>query len=302
MTALATIVALMLAYYLAQELIRRTGLYGMLVGFGVAPLALTGYWIQVNDLDPFVWIKIYSVMFCVCWGSWLRFGSHKASSILLSTVPLLLAGNILEAMIVDAIAPGLVHKLNALSGAILIATLPYGAKQASIDVASKRDLHCDLSKSWIVGYTLWNWTFVYLNYPDMTGHHTAILAVALIVAIYDPQRWVQTRAATLGLKLILMATSYSGTLAVLDASSWTSQPFAIAAAVVAFSWLLVHLVARLEWAKTDLVANVRTLADKARLPMAPKDIVETSVMQLEVLTATWSTRTSLDVRSCLYPC
>jgi len=289
MTALTTVIALILVYFLSQEVVRRTHLYAMLAFFGLAPLALTGYWVQVNDFDPFVWIKIYSIMFCVCWGSWLRFGLPKVSPLLLKTVPLLLAGNILEAMLVDAITHGLVHQLNALSGAILIATLPYGAKQSSIDVASKRrDLHFDIPMQWIVGYTIWNWTFVYLNYPDMAGHHTAILAVALIVALYDPQRWVQTRAATLGLNLFLMATSNAGTLAVLDTSGWIAQPIAIGAALVVFGWMLVYLVTGFEWTKPNVIADVKRLADKARLPLATKDFVQSSAIQLETLTASFS--------------
>jgi hypothetical protein len=168
----------------------------------------------------------------------------------------------------------------------LIATLPFGAKQSWIDVASKhRDLRLDLSMNWIIGYTLWNWTFVYLNYPSLTGHHTIILAVALIVALCDPQRWLQTRAVTLGLNLFWMATSYSGTLSVVDANGWFTQPIANGAAIVVLCWMLVYLAARIEWVKPKVIDDVLHLADKVKLPIVPKDFVQSSAIQLEILTS-----------------
>ena len=258
MSALITVAVLIVVYLLAQESMRRRHLRFMLALFGLLPLALTSYWIHTNELDLFLWIKIYSVMFCICWGSWLRFTEHGKNPWFLRTIPWLLAANILEATTMDFLNKGWAHGLNALSGALLIVSMPHGASRIRIDHACRYcDLRFNVSFPWIIGYTLWNWTFVYLNYSSISGHHTAVLVAALIVAIGDPQRWLQVRAATLGLSLLLTATNYSGMLAVIDTTSWYDANIEMAAALIVFSWMIVHL-----WLK--LADNTRFAAD--RLP------------------------------------
>ena len=243
MLASLTVIALIVMYLLAQEALRQCHLVCMWALFGLLPLALTPYWIHTSELDLFLWIKIYSVMFCICWGSWLRFSSQGKNPWFLWTVALLLSANILEATIVDMLRVGWAHGLNAFSGALLIVTLPFGARHTQVDDATG---YCDLrfkaSLPWIIGYTTWNWTFVYLNYSSYSGHHTAVLLAALIVAIGDPQRWLQVRAATLGLNLLITATSYTGMLSVIDTTSWFDAKIAIAAALIVFGWMSVHVV------------------------------------------------------------
>ena len=198
MLAFISIVTLIALYFIAQEALRRSGLHCMLTLFGVIPCALTVFWFQYEDLDLFLWIKLYTILFCICWGSWLRFTSHGTNRWFLTTISLLLAANILEAMSMDFLESGLAHGLNVFSGLLLLVSLPYGASCVRIDIVNKHhDLRFDNCLTWIVGYTLWNWSFAYLNYSSLMGHHMAILATALIVAMIDPQRWLQTRAARL---------------------------------------------------------------------------------------------------------
>ncbi len=243
MLAFIIIVALIVLYFIAQEALRNSGLLCMLTLFGVVPFTLTVFWFQYEDLDLFLWIKLYTILFCICWGSWLRFTSHGTSRWFLTTISLLLAANILEAMSMDFLGSGLAHGLNVLSGLMLLVSLPYGASCVRIDIVNKHhDLRFDNCLTWIVGYTLWNWSFTYLNYTSLVGHHTAILAVALIVAIVDPQRWLQTRAATLGVSLIFTAISYSGMLSVIDTNNWYEEHIAILVASFALGWTAVHTI------------------------------------------------------------
>ena len=79
------------------------------------------------------------------------------------------------------------------------------------------------TRRWVIGYTLWNWTFVYLNYPGLMGHHTAVLSAGLIVALYAPLRWSQTRASTLGFSLLGSATWFNGMIDWMDTSTWFDQ-------------------------------------------------------------------------------
>lgn len=211
MCAAIILAGLTASYWLFQHYTRSWRLATLLIAFGAIPVALTPLWILRNSLDPFVWLKIYSVLFCACWGSWMRFAEVNEKSWLRYTIGLLLAGNILEALCVDLSSAGIAHHANAALALALLVCLPYRSSRPYVEKAAcARDLRCKLPLTWIVGYTVWNWIFVWLNYPAFLGPHTAILAAALIVACRDPQLWVQARAATLGLNLIIMATSGSG--------------------------------------------------------------------------------------------
>jgi hypothetical protein len=247
MWQLFVVVVMTLVYYVVQDWLGRARLPVLWTLFLLVPLALTPYWFKVNNFDLFAWVKIYSVMFCVCWAAWLRYTAMGDKPWLRRSIPLLLVANILEALILDVQGHGIAHILNALAGMLLIATMPLSIRDTQIDRGSRHQtLRFNVPLAWICGYTFWNWTFVYLNYPALTGHHTAVLSAALIVAIIDPQRWLQARAATLGMNLILFATSYSGTLAVSDATTWFDESIAIAAASIALAWMTVHTLSMLK--------------------------------------------------------
>jgi hypothetical protein len=226
-----------------QEALRRASRWTVWGLFLLVPLILTPYWIWVNELGLFPWFKFYSVFFCVCWGTALRFTSLGDRAWARATIPLLLAMNIFEAVLPDLVEPGWAHGLNAAAGLLLIATMPYGSNSARVRSAGGCcDLHYRTSKRWVIGYTLWNWTFVYLNYPELTGHHTAVLAAALIVAMVDPFRWGQTRASTLGVNLLFCATYFNGMIVWMDTSSWFDERFGIGAAGLAFIFMAGYAV------------------------------------------------------------
>ncbi len=234
---------------LAQEALRRASRWAVWSVFLLLPLVFTPYWTRVNELGLFSWFKFYTVFFCVCWGTALRFTWLGNRAWARQSIPLLLAVNILEAVVLDLVGHGCAHALNAVSGLLLIATLPYGQNFTRIDSANcYRDLHYGIGQRWVIGYTLWNWTFVYLNYPLLAGHHTAVLAAGLIVAMYDPRRWTQTRASTLGVNLLFTATCYQDMVAWLDTSTWFDQQIAVVAAGFGFAFMTACVIAdRVGW-------------------------------------------------------
>jgi len=234
-----------IALLVAQEGLRRADrriVWGIFLG---GPLLLTPYWIQVNDLGLFSWFKYYTVFFCICWGTVLRFTRLGNRTWARSSIALLLSMNISEAVVVDLVAGGWAHLLNAAAGALVIAISPFGADSARIDSASPyRDLLYGVSRRWVLGYTLWNWAFVYLNYPALAGHHTAVLAAGGIVAMIDPGRWGQTRASTLGFSLLFTATCYDDMVAWMDTATWFDEQLGIVAAGFALAYTsgyAVHL-------------------------------------------------------------
>ena len=250
MYVLLQIIALTVLLLLAQEAFRRASRWAVWGLFLVMPLILTPRWIVVNELGLFSWFKFYTVFFCVCWGTTLRFTSLGNRAWARSTIPLLLAVNIFEAVVVDLFGQGSAHALNAAAGLLLIAILPYGTNSTQIDSSNCcRDLLYGTSERWVIGYTLWNWTFVYLNYPSLTGHHTAVLAAGLIVAMHDPRRWSQTRASTLGVNLLFTANSFKGMIAWMDTSSWFDEQVGIAAA--GFGLMFITAIVAFRGAKDD---------------------------------------------------
>lgn len=270
------VIALMTtAYFVVQDWLGRARLPVLWTIFFLIPLALTPYWFEVNGLGLFALVKIYTIMFCVCWAGWLRFTSMGDKPWLRRSIPLLLVANILEALIVELHGQGIAHVFNALAALLLIVTVPFSVRHVHVDRTDPHQtLRYNLPITWICGYTVWNWTFVYLNYPALTGHHTAVLSAALIVAILDPQKWLQARAATLGTNLILMATSYSSTLAVSDATSWFDESLAMAAASIAFALMTMHALLKFNMQpvmtlitalREELFDWIRRIADMHRL-------------------------------------
>lgn len=225
------------------ELFRRGGKWPALIVFLALPLILTPQWFAINDFDWFQWVKLFSVLFCVVWGTVLRFTSMESLRWARSTIPLLLAANIVEAAINDCLAGDPAHLLNAAAGLTLIATIPFGATRTWVSGAN-----CDLltvtSRTWIVGYTIWNGTFVYLNYPELAGHHVAVLGATLVVGMFAPHRWTQARAHTLGLHLMLSASAYRDVCDWLPTSDWKNEVAGLTVATVS-CWFAI-LVAALE--------------------------------------------------------
>jgi hypothetical protein len=267
------VIALTVILILLQELLRRAGKWVLWTLFVAVPLALTPYWISVNDFDPFVWIKIYSVCACVLWGVTLRFTRLGTSPLARLGIPLLLAGNIFEATALDMFGSGLAHALNVAVGVLLIAILPYD--EASTRIASEnpcRDAHLGTTRGWICAYTLWNWTFVYLNYPAYIGQHTAVLLSAAVLAMFRPHLWAQARACTLGLMLIGMATFDAALLSWMDTSDWSKASVGLAAAEIALAFTTgytVQLILNHLKAASQQFATVGTRIAESSEPFVP---------------------------------
>lgn len=241
MTSFMSIWLLICLYWLLQAGLRYVGPWILGLLFGVVPLLMLPYWMMNRDFDGFIWLKLYSVFVCVCWGTWFRFsgidGRCWARRITLG----LLAANIAEAVGVDFLAAkhGFIHSINGLAGVLLILQLIQHKPGIRAEQKSKtHDLQFDLPMDWVVGYTLWNWTFVALNYQAYLGHHTAVLVAAMIVAIADRRKWVQARAATLGINLLMMAISPSLLLKCCDTSDWSIEPILDFVPIIAAIWIV----------------------------------------------------------------
>lgn len=194
---------ILVALLLAEELFRHYPKFALAV-FLFVPVLLIPYWRLSGVSGWFPWVKGFSVMAGIVLIVLFRITKLERTKIGRWSIYLFLIVNILEAVTKDAMAGAYANYLNALAGILLVATLS-GPDSIHIDVKERyKDIHWgEMTVPWIVGYTLWNLVFIYLNYTPSLIHHSAVLASALVVALIDKERWLQTRAITLGTYFIL---------------------------------------------------------------------------------------------------
>lgn len=175
--------------------------------FSIASIILFPCWVLLVGVeDWFAWMKVLSIASGIIVLSLLRTTKLGGNAkLVMWTTYAFLAVNILEATVRDAIVGNVANYLNAAAGFLLIVTLE---KLRTIHIDKKgghRDLLWDgMTFPWIVGYTLWNWTFVYLNFGFQSSvMHIAVLGAAFVVVFRNKDRWLQARAFTLGMYFIL---------------------------------------------------------------------------------------------------
>ncbi len=224
------LLAVALLLLLVQELFRRAGKWVAWAVFFGLPLALTPYWSAIGRAGDysegalFPWIKLCSLQIGACWLTALRFTSlgnlRWARGVLFLMLPL----NILEAVTQDAFGGHAAHYLLGLSGILLIVSVPHPLRAIQIDAGNRfRDLqYAGMTRTWIAGYTLWNWAFVYLNFPIVAGHQLAVLASSFVVGMVAPSRWLQARTFTLAADLLALATFPSVVIPFTDTTHWAS--------------------------------------------------------------------------------
>lgn len=214
MELVAGLFAIAVVLVSVQALFRRAGKWAAWSTFLVLPLALAPFWVWMGqtgaygDAGAFPWVKLVSLQVGACWLTALRFTALGRSRWALGALFLMLPLNMLEAVTQDAFGGHAAHYLLALSGALLIFAVPHPMQAIRIDSTGRyRDLvYVGMTRTWIVGYTLWNAAFVYLNFPAIAGHQLAALAAAFVVGMSEPHRWLQSRTFTLATDTLALAT------------------------------------------------------------------------------------------------
>jgi len=156
--------------------------------------------------DWFPWVKVLSIALGIIMLSIFRTTKLGDTKLCRVTVYVFLVVNILEAVSRDAAIGDIANYLNALAGLLLIVSL---GKLNTIYINAKdeyKDLHWgDMTLQWIIGYTLWNWVFVYLSFGfESSIQHVAVLGSALVIAFMNRERWLQARVFTLGTYFIVI--------------------------------------------------------------------------------------------------
>lgn len=202
MTLLAAfyIVLLFVGLVVAQEVFYRFPRFS-LGFFTVGSIILFPCWILLIGVeDWFAWLKVLSIAVGIILLSLFRTTRLGSLKLVRYFTYVLLVVNILEAVVKDITTGTIANYVNVLAGILLIVTLDR-LDTIRINTASKqKDLRwSSMTMSWIIGYTLWNWVFVYLNFGFQSGMvHIAVLGSAFVMALVDKERWLQARLFTLG--------------------------------------------------------------------------------------------------------
>ena len=176
------------------------------ITFSAMPFLLLPWWIIHTPHSTFGWAKIFSVMLGITFMMAFRFTGWQQERWSKRLLAIILLVNILEAVIHDAAMGSIPNWINAAAGLLLIVTMPQSDGITVDDHGAANDILWDLPLAWIIGYTLWNITFIYLNWPMEVLIHVVVLGVPLIVSFIDNRLWIQTRAFTLGIFLITIFT------------------------------------------------------------------------------------------------
>ncbi|MGE3278294.1 MAG: DUF5692 family protein [Candidatus Altimarinota bacterium] len=235
-----SVLVLFLGLFITQELFHRYARFSLWF-FIIASIILLPCWVLLIGVDDwFSWLKVLSIAIGIIVLSLFRTTKLGNTKWCRWIVYVFLVVNILEAVLKDIQAGDLANYLNAAAGILLVVTLN---KVGTIHIDKKyKDLYWDsMTFPWIIGYTIWNWVFVYLNFGlESSIQHIAVLGSALVIAFLKKERWLQARVFTLGTYFILIH-SYPHFASQFSPSAYF-EPFGLTAALISFGFMLTYSI------------------------------------------------------------
>ncbi len=193
------ILLLFVGLLIAQEIFYRFPRFSLYF-FAIGSAILFPCWVLLIGVeDWFAWMKVLTIALGILLLCILRNTHLGQTGLVRWATYVFLAVNILEAVVKDFTTGTIANYLNVISGILLVVTLEH-INTIRIRTNKEKDLRwTGMTMAWIIGYTLWNWVFVYVNYGFKSGMvHLAVLGSALMIALIDKERWVQARLVTLG--------------------------------------------------------------------------------------------------------
>jgi len=193
-------VGLLLILILLNEVFRKykmpTYLFYIVIPFIAIPIiAYLGY----SEVTYwFKWVKLYSVVFAVLWFTGMRYTKLGNKLFARFIAAAFLAVNIAEAVGQDFSMGYTANILNAIGGILSIITLT-GWKNIQIDNSKEKDMVWPaMTTLWIIAYDIWNFVFVYLNFPGSAANQFLVLLSCTIPSLFIKKgTWLQARAFTL---------------------------------------------------------------------------------------------------------
>ncbi|MEO8402656.1 MAG: DUF5692 family protein [Gammaproteobacteria bacterium] len=224
---------------IAHQIVRHNRIIAWLV-FLICPFLLLPLAMQENS-SYFLWMKVYSVCLGASWLLACRYISWAQTKVALWILWGFFAVNILEGIVEGFLDKNLISNINSISGILLLLTLPLIKETYVDDSKSTRDLFWNIPMMWIIGYSVWNWTFIYTIWPEFGLRHFVILLASLLISVRNNKLWLQSRAFILGIYL-LIHFSYDTPLKHLDISITYNFPLAMTAAMAGVILMTIYFI------------------------------------------------------------
>lgn len=232
-------VAFLIVLLTAHQILRRNQAIAWVV-FLICPFLLP-LLLAEKDFSYFLWMKMYSVCLGTSWLLACRYTAWAQNKTALWILWGIFALNILEAIVEGALDRTILSYVNCISGVLLLFTLP-SVKEIRVDTHhSTRDLLWDIPMKWVIGYSIWNWTFIYTTWPEFGLRHLVILLASLLISVRNTQLWIQSRAFILGVYL-LIHFSYDSSLKHLDISTNYYAPLAMTTTILGAIWMISYFI------------------------------------------------------------
>jgi hypothetical protein len=196
--------------------VRKVNALGYIV-YGIIPLILAAFlwpwsttveYVSVNSW--FHYAKVVSVLIAALGLTIIR---QRSLDIYLAGrlfAPVVLGLNILEAVVNEAllaVQTGEISSMvNVATGVMLIMTMT-GWNAIRVSAESGQFEWKDLSLSWIVAYTIWNFTYVYTIIPYHAVFAVIVLGASLVSDLVKPGSWAASRAYILGAWMIYLMSA-----------------------------------------------------------------------------------------------
>lgn len=215
---------LLITLMLINELLRMSKWFSVLF-FVIIPLIFTfAVWPETmkesQTNDWFHWAKLYSVIAAGIGFSVMRYTKLGDNKLMKLFPVLILAVNILEAVLRDfevggggamaeaiPVAGGIHNYLNGIAGIFSIVTI-CGWSGIFINRKDKSDmLWPDMILFWIIAYDVWNFAYIYNCIPTSAFFGLAVLLSCTLPCIFIKKgTWLQARSFTLSAWMILLFT------------------------------------------------------------------------------------------------
>jgi hypothetical protein len=198
-TAKFSIIMSLVVMLLLNEIFRYFKWSGFIFFVGLSAVLSVLVWPNQGIVYWFKWAKIYSVVTASVFFLLMRFTKIHQYRFSKMFCVFFLAGNIAEAAAQDFSMGFTPNMLNGVAGVLSILTCYYGWKGIKADSSPQQDMIWPkMTVLWIIAYDVWNFVYVYLNFPASASAQLMVILAATIPAILIKKgTWLQARAYTL---------------------------------------------------------------------------------------------------------
>jgi hypothetical protein len=205
---------------------------------GLIPLSMIPFWLKSTNIELFFLVKFSVVLIATCYINWLRCNRLTVKNIHYHIFYVLYLLNFMVPIWKMVSLGTIPSYLNAAAGVLLISIYPR-IQSLSMDPKRLHDFLWDVSYAWICAYTIWDWNFIAIVYPQSGFIQACVLFTPLLISFFNRKLWLQARAYLLSLSLVIGMT-FSDYLSVGWTEDRVSEQTTLVLAVFLLSWMILY--------------------------------------------------------------